>query len=44
MIILFEYFLLPVYIICVVLFAIGIYFYRDKNGRDIIGIKDDDEA
>lgn len=39
MIILFKYFLIPSSILLVVLFAIGIYFYRDKDGYDLIGIK-----
>lgn len=43
MIILFKYFLIPSSIISIVLFAIGIYFYRDKDGRDIIGVKEDGE-
>ena len=43
MTILFKYFLLPAYVILIGLFAIGIYSYRDKNGRDLIGIKEKEE-
>ena len=38
--ILFKYFFIPVAILLHVLVAVAVYNYRDKDGFDIIGVKD----